>query len=297
VSKKALVSGLTFIKNGLTLGYPIKESIESIEPLCDEIVINVGYDDPNLEKDDGTYEYLRDNFNHEKFIFLKTPWDPNLTERGLILSEQTNIALEKCSGKYCQYIQGDEVVHEDDLPIIHNSIMEMEKDQSIEGLVFNYLHFYGNVDIIKYTRNIYRREVRLVRNGLGIKSWLDAQGFRHQNDTKISAKLTSARIFHYGWARKEQIMNDKVREFNKLYHGKNHQSDHFQYHRQWGLHPFTKTHPEVMRKWIEEHRNDLDIMNLKLEWNRETLGLMVSDLVEKLTDYRIGEYKNYRLIN
>ena len=33
------VSGFTFIKNGLSLGYPIKESIMSIEPLCDEIII------------------------------------------------------------------------------------------------------------------------------------------------------------------------------------------------------------------------------------------------------------------
>jgi len=43
-----LISGFTFIKHGLNLGYPIKESIESIEPLCDEIIINVGYDDPEL---------------------------------------------------------------------------------------------------------------------------------------------------------------------------------------------------------------------------------------------------------
>ena len=48
------ISGFTFIKNGLTLGYPILESVQSIDPICDEVVINVGYDDPNLEKDDGS---------------------------------------------------------------------------------------------------------------------------------------------------------------------------------------------------------------------------------------------------
>ena len=91
-------------------------------------------------------------------------------------------------------------------------------------------------------------------------------------------------------------MKDKVEEFGKLYHGREHKSDDFQYRRHWGLHPFQETHPKVMQKWIEDHRNNLDIMGLKMEWDRDTLGLMVSDFVEKLTDYRIGEYKNYRLL-
>jgi len=32
-------SGFTFIKDGLNLGYPIKESIQSISDLCDEHVL------------------------------------------------------------------------------------------------------------------------------------------------------------------------------------------------------------------------------------------------------------------
>ena len=83
-----LVSGITFIKNGLTLGYPIKESIESIEPICDEIIINVGFENSNLTGDDGTYECLRDTFNHPKFVFMKSFWDPEISSRGEILSNK-----------------------------------------------------------------------------------------------------------------------------------------------------------------------------------------------------------------
>ena len=36
-----LISGFTFIKNGISLGYPFVESIQSIAPLCDEVVIMV----------------------------------------------------------------------------------------------------------------------------------------------------------------------------------------------------------------------------------------------------------------
>ena len=45
------VSGFTFIKNGLTLGYPVLESILSIEPLCDEVIVNVGFEDEQCTQD------------------------------------------------------------------------------------------------------------------------------------------------------------------------------------------------------------------------------------------------------
>jgi glycosyltransferase involved in cell wall biosynthesis len=287
------ISGFTFIKNGLSLGYPIKESIESIEQLCDQIVINVGFDNPDLKDDDGTYEYLRDHFSGEKYIFLKSWWDPKISSEGLILSEQTNIALEKCSGKYCQYIQGDEAIHEDDIEEIENGIKKMELNREIDGLIFNYLHFYGNVNILKYTRNVYRREIRLIRNNRGIKSWKDAQGFRNSLNSKIKASLISARVFHYGWARQEQVMNEKVKRFEKLYHGEDFENQKFNYERIWGLKKFTNGHPKMMNSWINKNKNDLDIMALPMRNDWKNIGLYLSDSLENLTGYRIGEYKNY----
>jgi hypothetical protein len=289
-----LVSGITFIKNGLTLGYPIKESIESIEPICDEIIINVGFENSNLTEDDGTFEYLRDTFNHPKFVFVKSFWDPEISSRGEILSQQTNIALSKARGKICQYIQGDEVIHETDLKKIHSEIINLEKTPGLEGLVYNFVHFYGNVDVIKHTRNVYRREVRTFKNK-NVQSWLDAQGFRHLDKTKLLCKNIDARIFHYGWARKETVMTKKVQKMNKLYHGKGFESEAFQYKRIWGLKPFIDTHPKVMTNWIEQNKNDLDIFSLNLHKEKNILGLAVSDFIENLTGYRVGEYKNYVL--
>lgn len=296
-TQQPLISGFTFIKNGLTLGYPIRESIESIEPLCDEVVINVGFDDPNLVEDDGTYEYLRQHFTHPKFKFLKNWWDPSLKKEGRILSQQTNLALEACTGKYCQYIQGDEALHQDDLSLIHDQVLELENQPEIDGLIFNYLHFYGSVDFIKYTRTIYRREVRLIRNGKGIKSWLDAQGFRLSDDTKMQAKLISARVFHYGWARQEQIMDTKIQKFSELYHGDSYQHQKFEYKKIWGLKKYIGTHPQVMKKWIEENRNDICFENLpRSPFRFKDIGLYIGDKIESVTNYRIGEYKNYRMV-
>lgn len=292
------ISGFTFIKNGLTLGYPILESILSIESICDEVVVNIGFDDVNLSVDDGTYKYLTDNLKDPKYKILKSWWDPSITKDGLILSQQTNIALAACTGDYCQYIQGDECIHEDDLKSIQAGVTEMEKNRELDGLIFNYMHFYGNVDTYKYTRSLYRREVRLIRNHLGIKSWKDAQGFRNADDSKIKARLISARIFHYGWARAEQIMKKKVKVFDTFYHGDVEQTNarKFKYERSWGLRKFKKSHPSVMSNWIEKNRNEFDFekLNLTLDWNLP--GLIFTDTIESLTGVRIGEYKNYKRI-
>lgn len=293
----ASISGFTFIKNGLTLGYPILESVLSIAPICDEVIINVGFDDIECTIDDGTYAYLTSNLKDPKYKFIKSWWDPEIKKSGLILSQQTNIALNACTGKYCQYIQGDECIHEDDLKYILEGVEEMEKNPAIDGLVFNYLHFYGNVDIYKYTRTMYRREVRLVRNGKGIKSWLDAQGFRAFDDKKIYARLIKARIFHYGWARAEKVMAKKIVAFDRLYHGneKDNQKE-FSYTRVWGLKKFKQTHPKVAENWLNQNRNDLDFDKLPFEFSHRIIDVIISDLIESATGYRVGEYKNYRLI-
>jgi glycosyltransferase involved in cell wall biosynthesis len=292
------ISGFTFIKNGLTLGYPILESVLSIESICFEVVINVGFEDQELTKDDGTYKYLTEHLTDPKYKILKSWWDPKIQKSGIILSQQTNIALSACTGDYCQYIQGDECVHEDDLEAILDGVEVMEKDSRIDGLIFNYMHFFGNVDTYKYTRSLYRREVRLIRNKIGIKSWLDAQGFRNKNDTKFFARLIPARIFHYGWARKEQVMKLKVKVFDTFYHGDVEQKNAstFKYERSWGLKKFKKTHPKVMNQWIAKNKNDLDFKTLPitLDWN--VPGLVISDTIEAITNYRLGEFKNYKRI-
>jgi glycosyltransferase involved in cell wall biosynthesis len=298
MSKK--ISGFTFIKNGLTLGYPILESVLSIAPICDEVIINVGFEDVECTKDDGTWEYLNKNLVDSKFKLIKSWWDPTITKSGLILSEQTNIALKHCSGDYCQYIQGDECVHEDDLKYILEGVDKMEKNPSIDGLIFNYLHFYGNVDTYKYTRSLYRREVRLIRNHRKIKSWLDAQGFRNGDNTKIKAQLIKARIFHYGWARATQVMRKKVVVFDTLYHGPNNDrhvgKKEFEYERNWGVKKFNKTHPKVMDFWILNNKNPVDLMGLPLTYDWNVPGLMISDFIESISGFRIGEYKNYKKI-
>ena len=47
------ISAFTFIKNGQILGYPFIQSIESILPIVDEFIVNVG------ESEDNTLEMVQ----------------------------------------------------------------------------------------------------------------------------------------------------------------------------------------------------------------------------------------------
>ena len=88
--------------------------------------------------------------------------------------------------------------------------------------------------------------------------------------------------------------NSKIKSFEKLYHGHQHQAQDFNYERIWGLKKFTETHPGVMDEWIKHNKNDLDIMSLKLNFRFKNIRDAVSDFIEGMTNYRIGEYKNFK---
>ena len=87
----------------------------------------------------------------------------------------------------------------------------------IDGIAFDFVHFYGSYYTVQPGRNWYRREVRLIKNNRGIVSHGDAQGFR-KNGKKITAALCGAHIYHYGWVRPPEVMAEKIKAFHKLWH-------------------------------------------------------------------------------
>ena len=61
------VSAFTFIKNGQILGYPFIQSIQSILPIVDEFIINVG------DSEDETLEQIY-SINNSKVRIIKSKW-------------------------------------------------------------------------------------------------------------------------------------------------------------------------------------------------------------------------------
>ena len=104
------VSGFAIARNVIKADYPIGESLKSIAPLCDEIIVAVG------NSDDGTREYIL-GLGIPQLKIIDTIWDDNLREGGRVLADETNKALAATDphADWCFYIQADECIHEQDL--------------------------------------------------------------------------------------------------------------------------------------------------------------------------------------
>src|SRR5436190_7182423 len=135
------VSGFTFVRNAVRLDYPVVEAIQSILPLCDEVVVAVG------NSEDGTLDLVR-SIQSDKVRIVETVWDDTQRVGGRTLALETDKALAAVSvdADWCFYIQADEVVHERYYPSIIEAMKLYKDDRRVDGLLFHYQHFYGSYD-------------------------------------------------------------------------------------------------------------------------------------------------------
>jgi len=287
------VSGFSFIRNAIKLDYPIVEAITSILPICDEFVIAVG------KSEDGTLALIQ-SIDSSKIKIIETIWDDSLREGGWVLANETDKAFSHISpdSDWAFYIQGDEIVHEDYLPVIKKSMEDWKDDLKVEGLLFKYKHFYASYDYVANSRRWYKNEIRIVRNLPEMHSYRDAQGFRIA-ERKIRVKPIDAYIYHYGWVKHPEFQKQKHRSFNVLYHDDEWIESNipdvseFDYSVIDSLKKFEGSHPRVIQKRVDK-------MNWKLNFNPERENFSFSSKllhrIERILGWRIGEYKNYKII-
>ena len=287
------VSGFTFINQAVRFDYPIVEAIQSILPLCDEVVVAVG------DAQDGT-RALIESIDSSRIRIVDTVWDPSLREGGRVLAVETDKAYASISTQadWAVYIQGDEVLHEDDIPAIRKAMQDHLNRRDVDGLLFNYRHFYGSYDYVGASDRWYAHEVRVVRALPSIKSFRDAQGFRVRNNALLRVLPVDATVHHYGWVKPPAVMQEKRVQFNKLWHDdlwvETHvvgpeefsYADHIR-----SLHKFEGSHPAVMRRRV-------DAMNWTFSFdpsaNRWTFKERIKSWVKRLGIN--PNYQNYRLL-
>ena len=289
------VSGFSFVRNGIKLGYPVTEAIRSILPICDEFIIAVG------KSEDDTLEQIK-AIGDSKIRIIETEWDKNMFVRGQINSFQTNIALKECIGDWCFYIQADEVMHEKFLPLIEAEMKKFLHDDGVQGLLFDYLHFWGSYDYYQDSRRWYRHEIRIIKNNFGIESWESAQGFRRIG-RKVRVVKIDADIYHYGWVRPPKVMKEKQIAFQSLRHDEAwlqktfaDTPKEFDYGDPKYLAKFEETHPEVMKERIKELNWDFSKGKYAGNPHEKLFSRIRSYFEDKVIHYRIGEYKNYILL-
>ena len=293
------VSGFTFVKNAVKYGYPVVESIQSILPVVDEMIVCLG------DSEDSTNELIA-SINSDKIKIIHSVWDKDLREGGKVLAVETDKALDATSpdADWLFYIQADEAVHEQYHSVILEAMAKYKDDRRVEGLLFHYHHFYGSYRFIGDGRTWYSKEIRVIRNDKNIRSYKDAQGFRKADGTKLKVKLIDAYIYHYGWVRNPVTMFEKYKDFGQHWVSeKEHdqwrseqekKNTHYDYSAIDSVTLFEGTHPAVMQQLVnkENWKFDLDIKKKNFKNFKHRLLYFLS----RKFGWRPFEYSNYKRI-
>jgi hypothetical protein len=241
------VSAFTFIKNGQILGYPFLQSIQSILPIVDEFVINVG------KSEDNTLELIK-SISSPKIRIIESKWNDSMQDRGYVYGQQKMIAQFNCTGDWAFYIEGDEVYHERDLDQIKRSMEMHLNDSNVEALVFDFYHFYGNGNSVLNSPGWYRSEARIIKNSIRSYApdglfWLILDSNKEGRYPR--AKHTGVSCFHYRWVRSEDQMNLKSSKVQKYWGGEPVKVDYSQMD-QTIIQEFQGSHPEIIKDWLPE---------------------------------------------
>ena len=286
------VAGFTFVRNAIKYDYPIIEAIQSIIPICDKVYIAVG------ESEDETLELIN-TFPKDKVEIIKTVWNDDLREGGRVLAEETNKAFQAIPEEYdwAFYIQGDEIIHEQDHEKIKKSLLKYKDRNDIDGLLFNYRHFFGSYDYVGNSARWYANEIRIIKNDKKITSFRDAQGFRKADNKKLTVASSGAFMHHYGWVKDPRTMQAKQETFNKLWHDDQWMEENilgveeFDYFKSIdSLEKYKGTHPAVMLDRIQNKNWEF---NYDLSFNKTSFKHRLKKVLKKLG--WDTSYKNYIL--
>ncbi len=287
------VAGFTFVKNAIKYDYPIVEAITSILPLCNEFIVAVGDSEDNTRG-------LIENIKSSKIKIIDTVWDESLREGGKVLAQETDKAFKHISQDidWAFYIQGDEVVHEQDHASILEAMQTNLSNKKVDGLLFKYRHFYGSYDYIGASHKWYKNEIRIVRRSLSIQSFRDAQGFRKGQDKMLTVAPINAYINHYGWVKEPKAMQLKQENFNRYWHDNTWINKNVAKVKEYDylkgiseLKEFKGTHPEVMKKRIEK-------LNWQFNYNPSFTNKSLKEKGKDILRDYFGidfSYKNYKL--
>lgn len=286
------VSGITFIRNAVRFDYPVLESICSLLPLVDELIIVLG-------RSEDTTESLIKSIDNPKVKIVDSVWDDTV-EGGRVLALETNKGIEQVSedSDWIFYLQADEILHEKDYREIRKEMQANLLNQKVEGLLFAYIHFYGHYSYIGDSRRWYQNEVRIIRNLKGLTSYKDAQGFR-LNNRKLKVKKINAEIYHYGWVKNPKYQMEKQKHFNLLWHSEEEvkkmvqEANEYDYSNIDSLSLFGGSHPTVMESRIKNANWDFyfDSSRKKIKLKERIISIF-----ERFLNRPLFRYKNYDLL-
>jgi hypothetical protein len=287
------VNGFSFIKNAIKYDFPVVESIKSALPLCDKFYVAVG------KSEDDTLNLIR-SIDKNKIVIIETEWEEHVSEGGSVLALETDKAFRALPVEtdWAIYIQGDELFHEQDYETIRNAMKRYHNNSKVEGLLLNYLHFYGSYSYVAESYVWYPKEIRVLRYNPAIYSYKDAQGFRKGDNQKLKVKQIEATIYHYGHVRPPKVMQAKFQNSSRFYHDeewikKTFPKDSFDYLEHVGeLKRFQSEHPKLVQPRIDRLNWEFDY---DPSMNNPSFKKRLKHFLRRYLGIDLG-YKNYILL-
>ena len=262
VKKNMKISGFTIARNAIKHKYPIKESILSILPICDEFIVNLG------DSDDKTRELIG-SIGSPKIKIVPHKWDLSLGDRMLAL--ETDNALKECTGDWAFYIQSDEVIHQKDLPRLYRYMEKYLKNEKVEGFKLQWLHFYESFYRYRIDGGWFQKQVRIIRNNATIKSLEDAWGFEKRDKSPLGMIRTPCFLYHYGWVNHTCGIETRIqRDISGICTGIPEHKNSRSYKDIRKMPVYFGTHPAVMEDIVACHeisKKDFAFIKKRYFWN------------------------------
>lgn len=265
------LSVVTTCSDAISKEFYLKELIESVWEIADEIIIINGDEDYSYTGSE-TALLLRDNFQKpfkegwmldRKLKLYHNPWQKRM---GCMMGRlQRSLAISHATKDYVMLLDADEIIHEKDYDKIRKCL-----ELGYIAYAWHTIHFYRNYNTIKIPgtgSGFYDYRANLFKNNSYIFDFHDSdngyQGTVYANmedserDRKYlpliehpDCKKTSIKVMHFGHVRSEQVYLKKTNDINASYHP--HYKDLKTL--KWDLtyiKKFEGTHPKVMKERIE----------------------------------------------
>jgi len=243
----------------IILDYCLEATIRSMLDLCDNIYINDG------KSTDGTLDILytlQNEYGKDRVFIFEREWDHSRR----MWTDQKNFILDKIPfDAYVLFIDADEVIHENDIPVIHKLV-----ERDLPAISFKVIHFYGRPTHYIEGSAWYKRHTRLCRRDTGIRlvhrehgcadDLLWPNGYPAHT---TGCYLSDVILYHYGNCRSPKALGIKAKKADDLYQYSDAYKDgslpkprSFSYaFDKVGAKEFLETHPKYVFEWVEAHKN------------------------------------------
>jgi len=267
-----LISAHLITHQCVTLDFCLEATIRSMMGLCDDIYINDG------QSDDGTLDILyslQREYGKDRVNIFVREWQHNRR----MWADEKNFILDKIpNDAYVLCIDADEVLHEDEMPLVKKAV-----EDRYSAISFNVIHFYGRPTNFIEGGAWYKRHTRLWKRSTGIHLVHRAKGCADDviwpdgTLAHLSRNFNcGANIYHYGNCRSPKALGMKAKKADDLYQyskdyvgGKLAEPRSFTYaFDKIDTKIFTGKHPKYIKEWYDSHKDQATEYKLDDEINK-----------------------------